>query len=156
MGILIGQYEVEKMLGKGAMGEVFKARAPKNGQYVAIKILKPELCDNPRAKKRFKREINQTISLKHPNLIAAYDAGEYRGRLYYVMEYIEGTSVKKQLLTRGSYDESRALEIIIQVSEALEYTSTGKDGKEEIIHRDIKPDNIMITYDGKAKLCDLG
>lgn len=151
MGYMIGDYEVVEKLGSGAMGDVFKGRNRKTNEFVAIKILSEELSNNQRAVERFKREIQQTIQLDHPNLITAYTAGEFKGRLYYVMEYVEGVTAKKELLTRGPYDEFRAVEIIIQLAKALEYAA-----KFGIIHRDIKPDNIMITYDGKAKLCDMG
>ena len=151
MGYMIGKYEVVEKLGSGAMGEVFKARNPKNNQYVAIKMLSEELSNKPKDVERFKREIEQAKRLKHPNLIIAYSHGSYRGRHYYVMEYVEGITAKKELLTRGVYDEFRAWEIILQICKALAYAANAG-----VIHRDIKPDNIMITYDGKAKLCDMG
>lgn len=151
MGVMLGEYEVVEKLGSGAMGDVFKGRNPKTKEFVAIKILSEDLSKNQRAVERFKREIDQSIKLKHPNLISAYSEGEFKGRRYYVMEYVEGVTAKKELLTRGSYDEMRVLDIIIQISKALEYAA-----EKGIIHRDIKPDNIMITYDGKAKLCDMG
>ncbi|NUM37462.1 MAG: serine/threonine protein kinase [Candidatus Brocadiae bacterium] len=150
-GYMIGEYELVEKLGSGAMGDVFKGRNPKTNEFVAIKILSEELSTNPRAIERFKREIAQSIQLKHPNLIGAYSEGEFKGRRYYAMEYVEGVTAKKELLTRGPYDEFRVLEVIIQISKALEYAAN-----QGIIHRDIKPDNIMITYDGKAKLCDMG
>lgn len=147
----IGDYEVVEKIGSGAMGDVFKGRDIKNDNLVAIKILSDDLSGNPRAVDRFKREIRQTIQLNHPNIISACAAGEFKGRLYYVMEFIDGTTVKKKIITNGSYEEQKALEIILQIASALEYAA-----KFGIIHRDIKPDNIMITVDSKAKLCDLG
>ena len=77
---MINNYEVIKKLGSGAMGDVFKARNAKTGEIVAIKILSEDLCDNPRAIERFKREIRQVIQLDHPNLISAYTCGEYKGQ----------------------------------------------------------------------------
>ena len=151
MGYMIGQYEVLEKLGSGGMGDVFKGRDPKTNQPVAIKILSEELSTNERARERFKREIQQTISLKHPNVVAAYTSGEFKGRLYYAMEFVDGVTVKKEILTKGPYDESRTIEILLQIAKALEYAF-----QKGIIHRDIKPDNIMITLDGKAKLCDMG
>ena len=151
MGYMIGDYEVVEKIGSGAMGDVFKGRDIKNDRLVAIKILSDELSSNNRARERFKREIRQTIQLDHPNIISAYTAGEFKGRLYYVMEFIDGTTVKKKIVTQGCYEEQKVLEIMLQISSALEYAS-----KFGIIHRDIKPDNIMITVDSKAKLCDLG
>lgn len=151
MAVMIGDYEVIDKLGSGAMGDVFKGRSTKTNEIVAIKILSEELSNNPRAVERFKREVQQTIKLKHPNLVAAFDSGEYKGRSYYVMEFVEGVTAKKELLSRGPYDELRVLEVVIQICKALEYAA-----QFGVIHRDIKPDNIMITYDGKAKLCDMG
>lgn len=151
MGYMIGNYEVIDKLGSGAMGDVFKGRDPKGNQLVAIKMLSEDLSNSQRAVERFKREIRQTIQLDHPNLISAYSAGEFKGRLYYVMEYVDGITVKKELLQKGAYEESRTVEIMIQVAKALEYAA-----QFGIIHRDIKPDNIMITHDGRVKLCDMG
>ena len=148
---MINNYEVIKKLGSGAMGDVFKARNTKAGEIVAIKILSEDLCDNPRAIERFKREIRQVIQLDHPNLISAYTCGEYKGRLYYVMEYVDGVTTQKELLANGPYDEARAVDIMTQVAKALEHAH-----QYHIIHRDIKPDNIMVTADGGAKLCDMG
>lgn len=151
MGSMIGEYEVIDKLGSGSMGDVYKARHPKTNLKVAIKILSEALSHSERAKQRFQREITQSESLKHPNLIEAYSHGEFRGRMYYVMEFVDGITTKKELVSRGPFDELRILEIMIQISQALQYAAT-----KNIIHRDIKPDNIMITYDGKAKLCDMG
>jgi serine/threonine-protein kinase len=151
MGYMIGSYEVLEKLGSGGMGDVFKGRDPKTTQIVAIKILSEELSSNERGRERFKREVQQSVQLKHPSLIAAYSSGEFKGRLYYVMEFVNGVTAKKELLGKGPFEESRAIEIMIQIAEALNYAH-----QKGIIHRDIKPDNIMITYDGKAKLCDMG
>jgi serine/threonine-protein kinase len=148
---MISSYEVLEKLGSGGMGDVFKGKDAKTNQFVAIKVLSEELSTNERARERFKREVQQSIALKHPNVVAAYTSGEFKGRLYYVMEFVDGVTVKKELLAKGVFDESRAIEIMIQIVKALEYAA-----QKGIIHRDIKPDNIMITYDGKVKLCDMG
>lgn len=156
MGTMIGTketgfYEVLEKLGSGGMGDVFKGRDPKTNQMVAIKILSDELSKNDTAKKRFEREVKESIRLKHPNLIAAYANGEFRGRLYYVMEFVDGSTVKKEIMSKGPLEESRTIEILFQIGKALEYAA-----QQNIIHRDIKPDNIMVTHDGRAKLCDMG
>lgn len=151
MGYMIGNYEVMEKLGSGGMGDVFKGKDPKTNHLVAIKILSEELSTNERARERFKREVQQSIALKHPSVVAAYTSGEFKGRLYYVMEFVDGLTVKKELMSKGVFDESRTVEIMIQIAKALEFAA-----QKGIIHRDIKPDNIMITYDGKAKLCDMG
>ena len=151
MGYMIGGYEVLEKIGSGAVGEVFKGRDVKANKIVAIKILSEDLSNNPNAVERFKREIRQAIQLDHPNLVAAYTGGEFKGRRYYAMEFVEGFTVEKLLLREGALDDLSALDIVVQVAKAMEYANGFN-----IVHRDIKPDNIIVTPEKKAKLCDMG
>lgn len=151
MAQIIDNYELLEKLGSGSMGEVFKTRDPESNQYLAIKLLSKKIAHNDLVRDRFQREIYQTLQLDHPNLLTKYSAGEVDGILYYTMEYIEGVTAKKELFTHGVYGEVRIWEIMLQISQALEYL-----WRQGIIHRDIKPENIMISNDGRAKLCDTG
>lgn len=152
MGQLIDKYEVLGKIGVGAVGDVYKGIDTKNKKPVAIKILNHELSNDLRARERFKREITNIIQFDHPNIVAGYSCGEFKGRLYYVMEFVDGKTVKKLTLEKDSLEESLVLEILIQISEAMKYANNFG-----VIHRDIKPDNILFIETHKiAKLCDLG
>jgi serine/threonine-protein kinase len=144
-------YEIISKLGKGGMGAVYLARQLSLGKLVALKILPPKLAQNADYLKRFRREAIATAKLNHPNIVAAYDVGESNGYNYFVMEYVEGETVKDLLERTGIVVEARALEIVTQVADALAHA-----WQQGIVHRDIKPANIMLTKHGQAKLCDLG
>jgi serine/threonine-protein kinase len=144
-------YEIVSKLGKGGMGAVYLARQLSLGKLVAVKILPPKLASNEDYLKRFRREAVATAKLNHPNIVAAYDVGESNGYNYFVMEYVEGETVKDLLERTGIIEEARALEIVTQIADALSHA-----WQHEIVHRDIKPANIMINKQGQAKLCDLG
>jgi serine/threonine-protein kinase len=144
-------YEIVSKLGKGGMGAVYLARQLSLGKLVAVKVLPPKLASNADYLKRFRREAIATAKLNHPNIVAAYDVGESNGYNYFVMEYVEGETVKDLLERSGIVEEARALELVTQVADALEHA-----WHQEIVHRDIKPANIMINKQGQAKLCDLG
>ncbi len=146
---LLGGYEILGPLGEGSMGQVYKARHPETEQIVVVKMIADDLSGH--AVERFKREIRASIQLEHPNLISGYTAGqEEDGGWYYVMEFIDGTTVKTELL-QGAFDEERSLDICFKVAQALDY-AWGFN----LVHRDIKPENIMLTREGDVKLCDMG
>ncbi|MBI4232745.1 tetratricopeptide repeat protein, partial [Candidatus Peregrinibacteria bacterium] len=144
-------YVLEVKLGEGGMGAVYKARQLSLNREVAIKILSPKLTKDPKYVARFEREAKIAGTLNHKNITSVLETGVAKGYHYYVMEYVEGISLHKVLAERKALPEQEALAIIEEVSEALEHAE-----KHKIIHRDIKPDNIMMTKDGHAKLCDLG
>ena len=147
----LGDFEIIERIGQGAVGAVFKARQLSMDRLVAVKVLKPRLAEDPGYVERFWREARAAARLSHPNIVLAIDAGEAAGYYYFVMEYVEGHPVS--LLRKAAvFEEKRALEIARQVAEALDYAWT----EERIVHRDIKPGNIIITPDGTAKLADLG
>ncbi|MCR4315820.1 MAG: protein kinase [Planctomycetes bacterium] len=147
----IAGYKVIAKLGKGSMGSVYKARQLSMDRIVAIKTLSPNLAKDPQFLKRFLREARSVARLNHENIIAGYDVGESNGIHYFVMEFVDGPTVSEVLMSRGPFPEREALIIIHQVARALEHAS-----EYNIIHRDIKPDNIMVSSKGVAKLCDLG
>jgi serine/threonine-protein kinase len=144
-------YQIVEKLGQGAMGAVFKARQLRMERWVAIKILQPELAANRTIKERFLEEARASARLNHPNVITGIDAGEINGLSYFAMEYIEGKTLQQLVRERGPMDERQALEVILQVAKALEHAE-----KHSLVHRDIKPDNIMVTRERVAKLLDLG
>jgi serine/threonine-protein kinase len=144
-------YEILGKLGKGGMGSVYKARHQKLDKLVALKVLPPELASDQEYLDRFLREARAAAKLNHPNIVQALDVGESYGYHYFVMEYVEGKTVKDMIEHDGPLPEGRALDIIAQMSEALVHA-----WKHEMVHRDIKPSNIIVNEQGQAKLCDLG
>lgn len=148
---VLGDFEILDRIGQGGMGTVFKARQRSMDRLVAVKVLRPALASDAAYVERFWREARAAARLSHPNIVLAITAGEDHGYYYFVMEYVEGHTVGL-LLKAGPLAEQNALRITLQIARALDYAWS----KERIVHRDIKPGNILITPDGTAKLADLG
>jgi serine/threonine protein kinase len=153
--MLLGQqipgYQVLEKLGQGSMGTVYKARQLSMNRLVAVKVLHPRLAANPEFLKRLTREAHLAAKLNHNNIIQAIDVG-YAGMIhYFVMEYVEGTTIKQELEAGKIYEERAAVEIVLQIAGALRHAF-----RRQLIHRDIKPANIVLTTDSVAKLADLG
>jgi serine/threonine protein kinase len=148
---LLPGYEIMHRLGQGGMGAVYQARDLIRGGFVAVKILAPFLAGDDEYKKRFFIEAKNLQKLNHPNIVGAFDAGEAGPHKFFIMEFVDGVSLEDVLQKRGMLPQDTALEITRQVAQALDYAWTHK-----IIHRDIKPQNIMLTHDRTVKLCDLG
>ena len=144
-------YQIIEKLGKGSMGIVFKARQASVDRIVAVKILLDALAQNKEFIKRFDREAKIAAKLSHNNIVNAIDAGEVNGHHYFVMEYVEGSTIKDALDKNQAYDEKVALKIVMAVAEALKHAH-----QRGLIHRDIKPENVILTKDGNVKLADLG
>jgi len=144
-------YKLIEKVGAGTMGTVYKARQLSLDRIVAIKILSPHLARNPDYVERFLREARAVAKLNHPNVISGIDVGEADGVRYFVMEFASGLPVGKLIQRGGPMDESRVVKIAVQIARALEHAHEAG-----LVHRDVKPDNILITKDGLAKLCDLG
>lgn len=144
-------YKIQKLLGQGSMGTVYMARQLSLDRIVAVKILAPFLQKNPKFISRFIREAKVLARLNHSNIVQCIDVGNSDGTYYMAMEYCDGPTVLEILRRGGRMDEDRATRIILQVSRALEHAYD-----HHVLHRDIKPDNIMIVQNGVAKLCDLG
>jgi serine/threonine-protein kinase len=151
LGQDIPGYELREKLGQGAMGTVYKARQLSMNRLVAVKVLHSRLAANPDFLQRFTREAHLAAKLSHNNVIQAIDVGSTGNRHYFVMEYVEGTTLKQELEAGKRYDEHTAVEIVLQVAQAIQHAS-----RRGLIHRDIKPANIVLTPDGIAKLADLG
>jgi len=149
--LLLNRYELLEKIGEGGMGIVYKAKCTLLNRFVAIKILKTELIDCEDFITRFKREANSIASLSHPNIVSVYDAGSENNINFIVMEYINGKTLKQLLKENLSLSPLQTLDIAFQIATALECAH-----KNKIIHRDIKPDNILITEDNIVKLTDFG
>ena len=148
-GMLLGPYEIQSPLGAGGMGEVYRARDTRLDRTVAVKILPSHLSSNLEAKQRFDREARTISSLSHPNVCQLYDVGSQDGTSFLVMEYLEGETLADRL-RKGPLPLDQVLKCGIEICEGLE-----KAHKSGVIHRDLKPGNIMLTKGG-AKLMDFG
>ena len=148
---VIGGYEILGQLGKGGMGAVYKARQRSMRRLVALKMLPASLANDQVSLARFQREAKAVAKLNHPNIVRAIDMGEADGHHYLAIEFVDGKDVESLLREQGVIEEAYAIKVAIQVAEALRYAS-----ELHIIHRDVKPSNILITRDGTAKLTDFG
>ena len=148
--LLGGRYELGEMIGTGGMADVFIGDDTRLNRKVAIKVLRRDLARDPSFVARFKKEALAAGGLNHSGIVSVYDSGEESNSPYIVMELITGESLR-QLLQKGLIPQARALEIVEGILEALEYSH-----KEGIVHRDIKPGNIMITESGDIKVMDFG
>ena len=144
-------YELLDRVGAGAMGTVFKARHKRLNRVVALKILKPSLARDKRYVDRLRREARIVASLSHPHIVAGYDLGEEGGYHFFVMEFVEGKSLRQLLAEWGMFAEEYVLRVAREVAEALDHAY-----QRDVIHRDIKPGNILIDEAGRVKLTDMG
>lgn len=149
--LLSNRYELLEKIGEGGMGIVYKARCTLLNRFVAVKILKSELNNYDNFITRFKREAHSIASLSHPNIVNIYDVGSEDNINFIVMEYINGKTLKQMIKESVRFTPLKALDIALQIAKALECAH-----KNNIIHRDIKPDNILITDNNIAKLTDFG
>jgi len=149
-GVMISHYRIIKRLGEGGMGEVFLADDTELDRKVALKFLSPRLCQDDDCRKRFKREAQAAAKLDHPHIVTVYEVGEYQGRPFFVMQCIEGRSLRR-MIRQAEYSLHQALVIAIQIGEGL-----GAAHEAGIIHRDIKPSNILIDKKGHPRLVDFG
>ncbi|MBN2137386.1 MAG: serine/threonine protein kinase [Sedimentisphaerales bacterium] len=144
-------YKVIGKIGAGAMAFVYKARQLSLDRIVAIKVLPKRFTENPEYVERFYKEGKAAGKLNHPNIVQAIDVGEAGGYHYFVMEYVEGKTIADDLTSGGVIPEAEAIDIIIQVANALKHAHA-----QGLIHRDVKPKNIMINKNGVVKLADMG
>jgi serine/threonine-protein kinase len=147
----IGKYDVVKELGGGGMGTVYKAIDPGIGRTVAIKVIKGDFADNPELLSRFRSEARAVGRLTHPNIVVLHELDSDHGNPYLVMEYLDGTPLDKVISQRRDLTLIHKLEIIIEVLGALHFAH-----QSGIIHRDVKPANVMVLKDGHVKLLDFG
>ncbi|MDA1165981.1 MAG: serine/threonine-protein kinase [Planctomycetota bacterium] len=145
------RYEIQDVIGSGGMGVVFRTRHRMMRRNVVLKVINRRLMLHKSAAARFRREIRAAARLSHPAIVAAYDSEEYRGLHYLVMEYVEGTNLARVVEEQGPFDLARACDIISQAAEGLQHAF-----ERRMVHRDIKPQNLMLTPDGKVKILDFG
>ena len=149
--LIANRYEVFQHIGQGGMADVFLAVDTILNRQVAVKILRSELCSDAVSVLRFEREAQAATALSHPNIVEIYDVGEYKGHHYIVMEYVSGKSLKKMIQQRGALLTEEAIDIMLQLTSA-----TAEAHRRGIIHRDIKPQNVIVKSDGSIKMLDFG
>jgi serine/threonine protein kinase len=147
----VGNYDLLEKIAEGGMGAIYRGRNRATGQIVAVKVMPPHTASNPVLLKRFEQEFRAASRLDHPNIVRALDFGDAGNMPYLVMEFVEGISLGQKIDQEGRIPETEAIRIIAQVAQGLH-----RAHKLNLIHRDVKPDNILITPDGIAKLADLG
>ncbi|MBO4976306.1 MAG: Stk1 family PASTA domain-containing Ser/Thr kinase [Lachnospiraceae bacterium] len=152
IGMMIGdRYEILEKIGTGGMSDVYKAKCHKLNRYVAVKVLKQEFSENANFVSKFRIEAQAAAGLMHPNIVNVYDVGEENGIYFIVMELVEGITLKKYIEKKARLSYKEAVSIAIQVCMGIEAAHNN-----HIIHRDIKPQNIIISKDGKVKVTDFG
>jgi serine/threonine-protein kinase len=149
--VFAGRYRIIEKIGQGGMGEVFKATDLELSETVALKMIRPELSEKPEIVERFKRELQLARKINHPNVIRIHDLGSADGIRYISMKYIEGQSLKDLLRASGKLTIDKAIEISTQVADAL--NAAHMNG---VVHRDLKPQNIMLDRNGNALVLDFG
>ena len=149
--IIAERYEIVSKIGTGGMADVYKAKDHKLNRFVAVKVLKPEFREDTTFIRKFKSEAQAAAVLTHPNIVNVFDVGDDNGVYYIVMELIEGITLKEYISKKGKLSVKEATSIAIQVSMGLEAAHS-----HGIVHRDVKPQNIIISMDGKVKVTDFG
>jgi eukaryotic-like serine/threonine-protein kinase len=149
--VIDGRYRVLNRIGSGGMADVYCAEDSQLGRRVAVKLLYPRFAEDQEFVERFRREASSAAGLQHPNVVQVYDRGEWDGTYYIAMEYLEGRSLKQIIREEGPLDPDRATDITIQVLRAERFAH-----KRGIVHRDIKPHNVIVDDEGNAKVTDFG
>ncbi len=149
--MLDGRYEIIELIGSGGMANVYKAKCHRLNRMVAVKILKSDMAENEEIRRRFRDESRAVAQLSHANIVSVYDVSSSGDTEYIVMELIDGITLKQYMERRGQMDWRESLHFIIQIMRALEHAHS-----RGIIHRDIKPHNIMVLRDGSVKVADFG
>jgi serine/threonine protein kinase len=149
--LIFGDYVVLEELGAGGMGKVLKARHRRMQRVVALKVVRRAALDSPEAIRRFQREVQVLASLNHPNIVIAYDSREQAGEHYLVMEFVDGSDLAKLVRKRGPMPVPQAVACILQAARGLEHAHS-----QQIVHRDVKPANLILDNYGLIKVLDLG
>jgi serine/threonine-protein kinase len=149
--VLSGRYRLDQRLGSGGMSTVYLARDETLERWVAAKVLHREISDQPDQIERFRREARSVAQVSHPNVVAVIDAGEDGGRPYIVFEYVEGETLKQRIERMGKLPLDEAAAYAIEVGRGLQAAHTRR-----LVHRDVKPQNVLIDADGRAKVTDFG
>src|ERR1700731_4078879 len=150
VGARLGPYEILAPLGSGGMGEVYRAKDPRLGRDVAVKVLPASFSADPDRLRRFEQEARAAGVLNHPNITAVYDIGSHEGAPYVVQELLEGETLRS-VLAGGRLSHRKAIEYSLQIAHGL--AAAHEKG---IVHRDLKPENLFVTNDGRVKILDFG
>src|SRR6188508_2570708 len=146
-----GRFELRRRLGKGGMAEVFLARDLQLDRPVAVKVLFPQFAADPAFVARFRREAQAAANLNHPNIVGVYDWGNEGGTYYIVMEYVENRTLSEIIKLEGGIDTRRATMVAADVAAALGFAH-----RNGVVHRDVKPGNVLVTSSGDVKVADFG
>ena len=149
VGARLGPYEILSLLGAGGMGEVYRARDPRLGRDVAVKVLSADRADDPDRRRRLEREARSTSALDHPNVLAVHDVGSEGDVYYIVSELLDGATLRDAL--RSGLTPRRAVDYAMQIASGL--AAAHEKG---VVHRDLKPENLFVTRDGRVKILDFG
>ncbi|MFC1672311.1 serine/threonine-protein kinase, partial [Planctomycetota bacterium] len=147
----VGGFQIVSRIGRGGMGAVYKARQISLDRMVALKILPPALAEKPDFITRFMREARAAARLSHPNIVAAIDVGDADGYHYFAMEFVEGETASAALTREKRFSTAKTIKMLGDVSRGLAHAH-----ENGLIHRDVKPQNMLIEKNGNVKLCDLG
>jgi len=149
--LLADRYEVEEQVGAGGMSSVYRAHDRLLDRTVALKVMHQHYGSDPEYVERFRREARSVASLSHPNVVTVIDRGEHNGRQFIVFEYVDGENLKQLIQRRGAAPVDTALELGIQIAQALSFAH-----QQGLVHRDVKPQNVLLNGDGRAKVTDFG
>src|SRR5918997_1950533 len=149
--IIDGRYRVLRRLGSGGMADVYCAEDQQLGRKVALKLLYRRFAEDLQFVERFRREASSAAGLQHPHIVGIYDRGEWGGTYYIAMEYIEGRTLKDVIREHGPAPPEAAIDIALQILRAIRFAH-----RRGVIHRDIKPNNVIIDPEGRVKVADFG
>jgi eukaryotic-like serine/threonine-protein kinase len=149
--VLADRYELEELVGTGGMSSVFRAHDRLLDRKVALKILHQQYSDDEEYVERFRREARAVATLSHPNIVTVIDRGDHEGRQFIVFEYVEGENLKRLIERRGPAPVATALELAMQIARGLAFAH-----QQGLVHRDVKPQNVLLNGDGQAKVTDFG
>jgi len=149
--LLADRYELEELVGTGGMSSVFRAHDRLLDRKVALKVLHQQYSDDDEYVERFRREARSVAALSHPNIVTVIDRGEHEGRQFIVFEYVEGENLKRLIERRGPAPVETALELGMQIARGLSFAH-----QQGLVHRDVKPQNVLLNGDGRAKVTDFG
>src|SRR4051812_29988761 len=149
--VIADRYELEELVGTGGMSSVYKARDRLLERYVALKVLHPHYGEDEEYVERFRREARAVAQLSHPHIVTVIDRGQDGGQQFIVFEYVDGENLKQFVERTGPLPVRRAVELAVEIADALAFAH-----EHELVHRDVKPQNVLLTADGDAKVTDFG